>query len=102
MEPKPIGNCTHFKHPTDEQLRHVDIYFLAPKIICSLSTLNFKIAFTASTQRMYTKEISFVFLFFCFCFFYKVMDKKKKQKSLFICTETTDKGLCNNYQEGGS
>ena len=33
-------NCTHFRHPTDEQLRHVDIYFLATKMICSLSTLN--------------------------------------------------------------
>ena len=42
MEPKPnaCNYCTHFRHPTDEQLRHVDIYFLAPKIICSLSTLN--------------------------------------------------------------
>ena len=30
----------HFRHPTDEQLRHVDIYFLATKIICSLFTLN--------------------------------------------------------------
>ena len=42
MEPKPIllWNCTHFRHPTDEQLRHVDIHFLATKIICSLSTLN--------------------------------------------------------------
>ena len=27
-------------HPNDEQLRHVDIYILATKIICSLSTLN--------------------------------------------------------------
>ena len=30
MEPKPIvelWNCTHFRHPTDEQLGHVDIYF---------------------------------------------------------------------------
>ena len=35
-----FGNCTHFRHPTDEQLRRVDIYFLATKIICSLSTLN--------------------------------------------------------------
>ena len=35
-----MWNCTHFRHPTDEQLRHVDIYFLATKIICSLSTLN--------------------------------------------------------------
>ena len=35
-----MWNCTHFKHLTDEQLRHVDIYFLATKIICSLSTLN--------------------------------------------------------------
>ena len=35
-----MWNCTHFRHPTDEQLRHVDIYFLATKIICSLSTMN--------------------------------------------------------------
>ena len=35
-----MWNCTHFRHPTDEQLRHVDIYFLATNIICSLSTLN--------------------------------------------------------------
>ena len=35
-----MWNCTHFRHPTDEQLRHVDIYFLATKMICSLSTLN--------------------------------------------------------------
>ena len=40
MEPKPIVELhTHFRHPTDEQLRHVDICFLATKIICSLSTL---------------------------------------------------------------
>jgi len=26
--------------PTDEQLGHVDIFFLATTIICSLSTLN--------------------------------------------------------------
>ena len=26
-----LWNCTHFRHPTDEQLRHVDIYFLATK-----------------------------------------------------------------------
>ena len=31
----------HFRHPTDEQLRRVDIYFLATKMICSLSTLNY-------------------------------------------------------------
>ena len=30
----------HFRHPTDEQLRCVDIHFLATNIICSLSTLN--------------------------------------------------------------
>ena len=30
----------HFRHPTDEQVRHVDISFLATNIICSLSTLN--------------------------------------------------------------
>ena len=35
-----MWNCTHFRHPTDEQLRQVDIYFLATNIICSLSTLN--------------------------------------------------------------
>ena len=33
-------NCTHFRNPTDEQLRLVDIYFLATDIICRLSTLN--------------------------------------------------------------
>ena len=38
-----MWNCTHFRHPTDEQLRHVDISFLATKKICSLSTLNFYI-----------------------------------------------------------
>ena len=28
MEPKPtVENCTHFRHPTDEQLGHVDIFF---------------------------------------------------------------------------
>ena len=36
-----MWNYTHFSHPTDEQLRHVDIYFLETKIICSLSSLNF-------------------------------------------------------------
>ena len=35
-----MWNYTHFRHPTDEQLRHVDIYFIATTIICSLSTLN--------------------------------------------------------------
>ena len=35
-----MWNCTHFRHPTDEQLRHVDIYFLATTIICRLSTFN--------------------------------------------------------------
>ena len=42
MEPKPIvePELHAFMHPTDEQLRHVDIYFLATKIFCSLSTLN--------------------------------------------------------------
>ena len=35
-----MWNCTHFGHPTDEQLRHVNIYFLATRKICSLSTLN--------------------------------------------------------------
>ena len=39
MEPKPIVDCTLFRHPTDEQLGHVDI-FLATTINCSLSTLN--------------------------------------------------------------
>ena len=27
MAPKPTWNCTHFRHPTDEQLGHVDIFF---------------------------------------------------------------------------
>ena len=27
MEPKPIGDCTHFRHPPDEQLLRVDIFF---------------------------------------------------------------------------
>ena len=36
-----MWNCTHFRHPTDEQLRHVDIYFLATKMICSPSTLHY-------------------------------------------------------------
>ena len=31
----------HFRHPADEQLRNVDISFLATKKICSLSTLNY-------------------------------------------------------------
>ena len=35
-----MWNCTHFRRPTDEQLRRVDLYFLATKMICSLSTLN--------------------------------------------------------------
>ena len=35
-----LWNCTHFRYSTDEQLRHVDIYFSATNIICSLSTLN--------------------------------------------------------------
>ena len=34
------GALIHPRHPTDEQLRRVDIYFLATKMICSLSTLN--------------------------------------------------------------
>ena len=34
------GIARDFKDPTDEQLRHVDIYFLATTKICSLSTLN--------------------------------------------------------------
>ena len=40
-----MWNCTHFRHPTDEQLRRVDIYFLATKMICSLSTLNYNNVF---------------------------------------------------------
>ena len=40
MEPKPIVELHAIRHPTDEQLRRVDIYFLATTIICSLSTLN--------------------------------------------------------------
>ena len=38
----PVGSYEQWG-PTDEQLRHIDIYFLATKIICSLSTLNCKI-----------------------------------------------------------
>ena len=34
-----LRNCTHFRHPTDEQLQHRYI-FLATTTICSLSTLN--------------------------------------------------------------
>ena len=41
MSRNQLWNCTHFRHPTEEQLRHVDIYFLATIIICSLSTLNY-------------------------------------------------------------
>ena len=35
-------NCTHFRHPTDEQLQHRYI-FLATTINCSLSALNYNI-----------------------------------------------------------
>ena len=35
MEQKPIVELHAFLASTDEQLRHVDIYFLATKIICS-------------------------------------------------------------------
>ena len=42
----------HFRHPTDEQLRHVDIYFLATKIICSLSTLNLNILICKSLVKI--------------------------------------------------
>ena len=35
-----MRNCTHFRHPTDEQLANVDIFF-SNFIICSLSTLNY-------------------------------------------------------------
>ena len=27
MSQNQLWNCTHFRHPTDEQLRHVDIFF---------------------------------------------------------------------------
>ena len=42
--PKQLQNifestCTHFRHPTDEQLQHRYI-FLATTVICSLSALN--------------------------------------------------------------
>ena len=26
MQSKPIVNCTHFRHPTNEQLRHVNTF----------------------------------------------------------------------------
>ena len=35
-----FGKLSNFRRPTDEWLRHIDIYFLATTIICSLSTLN--------------------------------------------------------------
>ena len=44
MEPKPIVELTRFRHPTDEQLGHEDI-FLETTIICSLSTLNYDLSF---------------------------------------------------------
>ena len=34
-----MWNCTHFRHPTDEQLGHVDIFF-SNYYNFSLSTLN--------------------------------------------------------------
>ena len=51
-----MWNCTHFRHPTDEQLRHVDIYFLATNIICSLSTLNCKRKKFALTREVKNSE----------------------------------------------
>ena len=42
MESKPIVEL-HLHHPTGGQMRHVDIYFLATNIICSLSALNYHI-----------------------------------------------------------
>ena len=57
-----MWNCTHFRHPTDEQLRHVDIYFLATKIICSLSTLNVSItACPARAPKKCTQSGNFQF-----------------------------------------
>ena len=50
-----MWNCTHFGHPTDEQLRRVDIYiFLATKMICSLSTLN---TFSDASENAYTAVV---------------------------------------------
>ena len=40
-------------HPTDEQLRHIDIYFLATNIICSLSTLNILLHQIKSADRQH-------------------------------------------------
>ena len=56
-----MWNCTHFRHPTDEQLRHVDMYFVATKIICSLSTLNrYKLRQTNKTpQKKETTNLIF-------------------------------------------
>ena len=34
-----LWNCTHFRHPTDEQLRHVDIYF---SNYCNLQSVHFE------------------------------------------------------------
>ena len=50
-----MWNCTHFRQPTDEQLRHVDIYSLATNIIGSLSTLNLYIEYIEKRKK---KKIS--------------------------------------------
>ena len=53
-----LWNCTHFRHPTDEQLRLVDMYFVATKIICSLSTLNrYKLRQTNKTPQKKKRQI---------------------------------------------
>ena len=51
-----MWNCTHFGHPTDEQLGHVDI-FLATTIICSLSTLNSFISIRVLEYSIFEREI---------------------------------------------
>ena len=46
-----MWNCTPFRHLTDEQLQHVDIYILATTIICSLSTLNTAIQCSGGLEK---------------------------------------------------
>ena len=52
-----MWNCTHFRHPTDEQMQNRYI-FLATTIICSLSALNSKSK--KSLRAAETKQILFV------------------------------------------
>ena len=53
-----MWNCTHFRHPTDEQLQHRYI-FLATTIICSLSALNVFVRWIFSASYAIPFMISF-------------------------------------------